>query len=430
MSQVREAIIRLQRQRSVLLDLPPRMSAPPPPKPFPVKWVIMLGFMIALGSLSLDMYLPALPLMAESFGVETGFIANSVPAYFIGLVVGQLFYGPLSDRIGRRRPLYIGITLFIVATIACIFSPNPYVLFAARVLQALGACVTTVVTRAAIRDSLSPIQSAQAYTLMVLVMGVAPIFAPLVGSVLLFFLDWKGIFWFLCGYGVLMLLLTQFYFKETLAKENRTTSSLTKVFEQYIDLFKDKKFVLPALSGGLLMGALFVYVSSASELLMVGYGLSKLQFSIIFGMNSAGFILMTQINQVMSSKYRLVSILRVGALIQAISALCMVTLGLSFGLDTWLPLVLATIFFCVAGLGLTQPNAVAIALAFQRHRAGLASAMQGSLMFFVGIFGGLMLNLFPVNPVGKLGIVMALLMGLGTLMVWRIDKDLSLDEIE
>lgn len=395
---------------------------------FPALWVMMLGLMVAIGPLSIDMYLPALPAMADSFGVSTGFIANSVPAYFVGLVFGQLFYGPFSDRVGRVKPLYLGMSLFVLATLVCILTSNEYLLFAARTFQALGACVTAVVTRAAIRDRLTAKQTAKAFSLMVLVMGLAPILAPSLGAAFLHFFDWHAIFWFLLAFGLLNLLLTKLFFKETLMPEYRNQRPASEVLSQYWDLLKDSRFNLPAIGGGLLMGAMFVYISAASELLMDGYGLSDKQFSIIFGMNAAGFIGLTQVNQWLSNRHRVVSILRFGAMIQAISSFALLCIGLSFGAGAWLPLVLACIFCCIAALGMTQPNAAAIALAFQKQRAGMASALQGSLMFSVGIFGGLLLNLFPVNPVAKLGITMCILMSLGAWLIFRIDRDLNLED--
>lgn len=397
---------------------------------FPSLWVMVMGVMIAIGPLSIDMYLPALPAMAKSFGVSTGFIANSVPAYFIGLVFGQLFYGPFSDKVGRVKPFYIGMAIFVLATIVCLQTENPYVLFTARTFQALGACVTSVVTRAAIRDTLTPKQTAKAFALMMLVMGVAPILAPSLGALLLQFADWHAIFWFLLIYGLLNIGLGKFFLKETLTDEYRNTQPSSQIIKQYVDLLKDQRFSFPAVGAGLLMGAMFVYISSSSELLMDGYGLSESQFSIIFGTNAFGFIALTQLNQWLVNHFRLVSILRFGALLQLSAALVLMTLGLSMGEQAWLPLVLLSIFFCIAALGLSQPNAGAIALAYQKHRAGMASALQGALMFSVGIFGGFLLNLFPFNSVAKLGITMSILMVMGTLLVWKINPDLDLEDIE
>ena len=197
-----------------------------------------------------------------------------------------------------------------------------------------------------------------------------------------------------------------------------------------MSLLKDPSFGYPAIGAGLLMGAMFVYISAAPELLMDGYGLTESQFSIVFGINAAGFIGLTQVNQFLTNRFRLVSLLRFGATMQAIAAIGLLILGVLYGAEAWLPLVLICIFFCIAGLGLTQPNATAIALAFQKHRAGMASALQGSLMFCVGIFGGVFLNMFPVNPVLKLGATMTILMCLGAYSVYRIDRNLNLDETE
>ncbi|MBS9780253.1 MAG: MFS transporter, partial [Moraxellaceae bacterium] len=248
---------------------------------FPTLWIAIMGIMIAIGPLSIDMYLPALPAMADSFGVTTGFIANSVPAYFIGLVFGQLFYGPFSDRVGRTKPLYLGMVIFICATAVCLYTSNPYILFVARVVQALGACVTSVVTRASVRDTLAPQQMVKAFALMFLVMGVAPIFAPFLGTILLQFFDWRILFWFLLAYGFLNIILTKLFLIDTLSEEFRNTEPASKVLHEYWDLLQDYRFTLPAIGAGLLMGAMFTYISSASELLMDGYGLSESQFSIV-----------------------------------------------------------------------------------------------------------------------------------------------------
>ncbi len=396
----------------------------------PVAWIMMLGLIVAVGPLSIDMYLPALPSMADDFGVSTAFMANSVPAYFLGLVFGQLFYGPFSDRVGRVKPLYIGMTLYVIASIVCATTDNEYVLFVGRTMQALGACVGAVVTRAAIRDRLTAKQTAKAFSIMILVMGLAPILAPSLGAVFLQFSSWHSIFWFLAAFGALNLLLTKFFFFETLTEENRNVRPAKEVLSQYWDLLKDPTFSYPAIGGGLLMGAMFVYISSASELIMDTYGVSATHFGWLFGMNAAGFVGLTQLNQWLTNRFRILSILRFGAMMQVISAGVLFVIGLILGTDAWLPLVLACIFFCIAGLGLTQPNASAIALAFQKRRAGMASALQGSLMFSVGIFGGLLLNLFPVNPVLKIGIAMFALMSLGTFLVWKIDRNLNLDDAE
>lgn len=406
------------------------ISTKSPSSDYPITWIMLLGLIVAIGPLTIDAYLPALPSMAKDFGVPTAFIANSVPAYFVGLVVGQLFYGPLSDRIGRITPLYIGMVVYVLASILCATTTNEYVLFIARTVQALGACVGSVVTRAMIRDRMPPKQMAKAFSLMTLVMGVAPILAPALGALLLKIAEWRVIFWFLAGMGVLNIVITKLFLYETLDKENRNHFSLAQLLAQYLELLKDTRFNYPAIGAGLLMGSMFVYISASPELIMENYHVSPQHFSWIFGINAGGFIALTQVNQFLVNRFRLVMLLRFGALMQVIASGSLLILGVLFGTDAWLPLVLISIFFCIAGLGLTQPNAGAIALAFQKHRAGMASALQGSLNFVVGIFGGVMLNLFPINAVAKLGLTMFMLMSIGCILVWQIDKNLDLSNMK
>lgn len=387
----------------------------------------MMGVMIAIGPLAIDMYLPAFPSMAEEFGVSVSDISKSVPFYFIGLVFGQLFYGPLSDRVGRVLPMYLGMTIFVVASVVCAITNDANVLFVARTVQALGACVTGVVTRACIRDTLTPIQSARAFSLMMLVMGVAPILAPSFGAFLLKFANWHVIFWFLAGYGVLNIILTKLFLKETLTDENRNTAPIGETLSGYVDLFKDRTFIVPALAGGLLQGAFFIYLSISSELFMVHFGLSKEQFAIAFGANAFGFMALIQANHALTKKFRLVQLLRFGAFMQLTFAITLLVLGLLGGSFWW---VYGTLFLCIAGLGFTQPNAGAIALAFQKKRAGMASALQGSLQFSVGIFGGLLLSIFEVSPVVKLGMATTTLVAIGVYLVCQIDSKLDLSQIK
>lgn len=399
-------------------------------KAFPTLWVLVLGVMIAIGPLAIDMYLPALPSMAEDFGVSTSNMARSVPAYFIGLVFGQLFYGPFSDRVGRIKPMYIGMAIFIIASVVCATTNHEYVLFVARTLQASGACVTAVIARATIRDTLSPMQSARAFGLMVLVMGVAPILAPTLGAVILQLADWHLLFWFLAIYGVLIVILTKLFLKETLAPENRNTHPMSQTVAGYINLLKDKSFTIPAVAAGLLQGSFFVYLSIASVLFMENYGFSERQFAIAFGANAFGFVALTQINQLLIKRFQLVQLLRFGTLIQVMAALGLLALGVVFGSKAHWVMVFVSIFLCIAGLGLTQPNASAIALAFQKKRAGMAGAMQGALQFVVGIFGGFLLSLFDASPVLKIGITMSALTMAGAYLVCQIDPKLDLSNMD
>lgn len=186
------------------------MSAQQSTQAYSTAWIMLLALLTSLGPLSIDMYLPALPQMAQDFGVSTQMVANTLPAYFLGLALGQLIYGPLSDRIGRKAPLYLGLTLYVLASLLCVFVSNEWSLIAARIVQAVGGCVGVVIARAAIRDRLDMQASAQAFASMMIVMGIAPIIAPSLGAMILKFFSWQAVFVILAVVGLVCLLCVHF----------------------------------------------------------------------------------------------------------------------------------------------------------------------------------------------------------------------------
>lgn len=265
-------------------------------------WIMLLALLTALGPLSIDMYLPALPQMADEFGVSTQMVANTLPAYFLGLAIGQLFYGPVSDRIGRKTPLYFGLTLYVIASLACVLVTNEWALIIARIFQALGGCVGVVIARAAIRDRLDVQGSAQAFSSMMIVMGLAPILAPIFGAWILIFFPWQSIFVCLAMIGVICGLCVHFFFKESLPVERRLKLSTYQVTTLYAAIFKDQSFRIPMLAGCLTGAALFCYISSASAVFMGQYGLSQQHFSYAFAFNAAGIMLMSSLNKHLNTR--------------------------------------------------------------------------------------------------------------------------------
>ncbi len=265
-------------------------------------WIMLLALLTALGPLSIDMYLPALPQMADEFGVSTQMVANTLPAYFLGLAMGQLIYGPVSDRIGRKKPLYFGLALYAIASLACVFASNEWALIAARIFQALGGCVGVVMARAAIRDRLDMQGSAQAFSSMMIVMGLAPILAPIFGAWILNFFPWQAIFITLALIGVMCWLCVHFFFKESLPVERRLKLSVYQVTTLYAAILKDESFRVPMFAGCLTGAALFCYISSASAVFMGQYGLSQQHFSYAFALNAAGIMLMSSINKHLNTR--------------------------------------------------------------------------------------------------------------------------------
>ena len=272
-------------------------------KPYSIFWIMLLALFTSLGPLSIDMYLPALPQMATDFQVSTLQMANTLPAYFMGLAIGQLIYGPISDRIGRKKPLYFGMALYAVASLLCILAPDHWSLIAARILQALGGCVGVVMARAAIRDRLDVQSSAQAFAQMMIVMGVAPIMAPVIGAVMLQYFEWQSIFILLSIIGLICLLCVHFFFEETLKVENRLKLNFKQVLILYSNILQDKSFRLPMLAGCLSGASLFCYISSASAVFMDGYGLSQQQFAFAFALNAMGIILISACNKRLANQF-------------------------------------------------------------------------------------------------------------------------------
>ena len=393
-------------------------------KPYSIFWIMLLALFTSLGPLSIDMYLPALPQMATDFQVSTLQMANTLPAYFMGLAIGQLIYGPISDRIGRKKPLYFGMALYAVASLLCILAPDHWSLIAARILQALGGCVGVVMARAAIRDCLDVQSSAQAFAQMMIVMGVAPIMAPVIGAVMLQYFEWQSIFILLSIIGLICLLCVHFFFEETLKVENRLKLNFKQVLILYSSILQDKSFRLPMLAGCLSGASLFCYISSASAVFMDGYGLSQQQFAFAFALNAMGIILISACNKRLANQFNVFQRLKIGGLIQVSGAIILLIAG--FLSIAPMALVMLGMFLAVSGIGFTGPNAMAIAMAQQGARAGTASAIMGSAQFACGLVGGVILNFLLWGALLNMALLMVMFTLTGLIAVFAVEKQLKL----
>jgi len=393
------------------------MSEQTAQRQYSIGWIMLLALLTALGPLSIDMYLPALPQMAHDFGVSTQMVANTLPAYFFGLAVGQLVYGPLSDRIGRKKPLYFGLALYAVASLFCVLATNEWGLIAARILQALGGCVGVVMARAAIRDRLDVQGSAQAFSSMMIVMGLAPILAPMIGAWILIWFPWQAIFIALSIVGAICWLCVHFFFKETLAIDKRLKLSPYQVVTLYGAIFKDASFRLPMFAGCLTGAALFCYISSAPAVFMDQYGLNQQEFAYAFGLNAFGIMLMSSLNKHLTSRVEITKRLKAGSLVQVTGAIIVFIAGLIPAAPLWL--VMLGLFLAISGIGLTGPNAMALAMSKQGARAGTASAIMGSMQFACGLLGGVLLNFLIWSASLNMGVMMVLFTLSGFIVVLK-----------
>lgn len=394
------------------------MSEKTVPPSYSTHWIVLLALFTSLGPLSIDMYLPALPQMAHDFGVTTQQVANTLPAYFFGLALGQLFYGPLSDRIGRKKPLYFGMALYAVASLLCVFAPNEWALIAIRILQALGGCVGVVMARAAIRDKLDLQGSAQAFASMMIVMGLAPILAPMIGAFILKFFAWQAVFILLSIVGIFCFICVHFFFEETLPVERRLNLNFKQVVLLYSSILKDQSFRMPMLAGCLTGAALFCYISSAASVFMDQFHLGQQQFAYVFGFNAFGIMLLSSLNKRLGHRLSVEQRLKIGGIIQCSGAVILFFAGLMH--QPILAIVMLGLFMTIAGIGFTGPNAMALAMSKQGARAGTASAIMGSAQFFCGLVGGVILNFLSGTALMNMGLLMLIFIGLGCFVIFKL----------
>ena len=396
------------------------MSVSKPTQSYATTWIMLLALLTSLGPLSIDMYLPALPQMANDFGITTQRVANTLPAYFLGLALGQLIYGPLSDRIGRKTPLYFGLLLYICASILCTFANSEWSLIAARILQALGGCVGVVIARAAIRDRLDLQSSAQAFASMMIVMGIAPIIAPSLGALVLLYFSWPAVFVFLSAIGLICLICVHFFFQESLPIERRLNLNIKQVLNLYGAIFKQKSFRWPMLAGCFSGGILFCYISSSASILMDDYGLNQQQFAYAFGVNALGIMLLSSINKKLGRTFSVLQRLKIGAVLQLLGVIVLLSASLLSNVALWI--VLIGMFLAISGIGFTGPNAMALAMAEQGERAGTASAVMGSMQFACGLLAGVMLNFLLWSALANMAIVMLIFVGIMLLSIWKLSQ--------
>ena len=349
------------------------------------RWVLMLGTIIAIGPMTIDMYLPALPTLQAYFGVDTAAVQFTLSIYFIGLACGQLMYGPIADRFGRRRPLLVGLGLYTVASALCAFAPTIEVLSASRLLQALGGCSGMVITRAMVRDRFDPTDTARIYASLVLVMGVAPILAPLVGGQLLGLSGWRSIFVALAVFGMACWTIAYTGLRETLV-ERSAPIRIGRVLRGYARLLMHRRFMGYALATGLSSAGMFSYISGAPFVFIEVFDVPVRHFGLLFGANAAGFVVVSQLNGWFLDRWSPDRVLRWGLRAYVGCGLLMVICALT-GIGGLVGVALP-LFLCVGSLGLIFPNATAMAMEPFGTQAGLAAAGMGTLQFAAAAVGG------------------------------------------
>jgi DHA1 family bicyclomycin/chloramphenicol resistance-like MFS transporter len=348
----------------------------------------LLGALTALGPLGVDMYLPAFPAMGVDLGAPPAAVQRTLATFLFGMAAGQVVVGPLSDRYGRRLPLVAGLALFALASVGCAVAASAEALAWLRLAQALGGCAGMVVARAVVRDVADERGAVRMMATLMLVMGAAPILAPMAGGALLAAFDWRAIFWVLAAYGLAALLLVLLALPESLPPERRRRDGLAAILAVYAQILRDRRFLSCVLAGAIPMLGLFAYLVGSPYVLMEMHGLDPVRYGVAFGSNAFGLILASQ---VISRLVRHVAPPRLllGALVVCAAAGLLVPLAVATGL-LW-PL-LAALFLYLSVMGAVLPLASAQAMAPLGRVAGSASAVIGTMQFGGGAVVGVALG--------------------------------------
>lgn len=375
--------------------------------------ILILGALIAFAPLAIDMYLPAFPAIAAHFDTSPGAVQGTLAAYFIGIALGQSVVGPLSDRFGRLPPLLIGISAFVLASFGAAYAPSIEWLVFARLCQALGGCAGIVISRAMVRDLFDERHSAQVYSLLMLVMGVAPILAPLLGGFFIAHFDWSFIFLFQGAFALLVLVAVWRGLGETLPHEKRLKSSLKSVLYAYLALMRDRQYLAFTFVNAFISASMFAYITGASFIFISFYKATPEQFALIFGGNAAGFIAAAQVNAWLLRRYSGRSIMSVAVGAHLLVAATMLTLNL---ITYDMPVLLGvTLFAQLAVSGFVGANAIAAAMSRAQRNAGAAAALNGIVQFAMAACAGALVGLLDNGTPLPMAAVIFVLSLAGTL---------------
>lgn len=344
---------------------------------------LVLGLVSAVGPFAIDMYLPALPTIGQSLGASPAAVQATLIVFFVALGAGQVVYGPVSDMLGRKRPLYFGLALFGAGSIGCALAPDVPTLIAMRFVQGLGACAGMVVPRAVVRDLHTGTDAARLMSMLMLVFSVSPILAPLSGSLLIDAFGWRAVFWAVLVAAVLAAVLLFTSLPETRPPAERVGSSFAGALQSYGALLKDGHFMGLSLIGGFGVASFFAYLANSSFVLIDHYGLSPRQYSVAFAANAASFIGVSQLTARWGARFGLARMVKVA--VTAYAVLMAIALLLQLAGVQDLAVMLGLLFVGYGALGLVVPATMVLAMDDHGPIAGTASALGGTLHFACGI---------------------------------------------
>jgi len=347
------------------------------------RYAIVLGLLTAIGPCAIDMYLPALPAIGHALGAGPHAVQASLMAFFIATAAGQLIAGPLSDIFGRKRPMYVGLAVFVAASIGCALAPSIGVLIAFRFLQGLGACACMVTPRAVVRDLHTGTEAARLMSLLILVYSVSPILAPLVGSFVADAANWRAVFWVIGALALLAMAMVAVFLPETRPPAARQQSSLRGAMASYGVLLRDRHFLAVAFMASLTLSGFFIYVANSSFVMSTHFGVSPRLYAVLFALNAVSMIAASQMNGWLAARFGIRRVLRTAVIAHAITTALLLLVSALAGVDRLG--VLVGFLVVVYGLnGVIVPSAFVVAMEGHAARAGTASALLGTLNFAGG----------------------------------------------
>ncbi|MBO1581728.1 multidrug effflux MFS transporter [Bacillus sp. XF8] len=369
-------------------------------------WMILvLGTLTAIGPLSIDMYLPSLPKLTDDLQTNASLAQLTLTACLLGLSVGQLFVGSISDIYGRRKPLIIALIIYVASSLLCAVAPSIWSLVLLRFLQGASGSAGIVISRAMVRDMYSGSEMTKFFSLLMLVNGAAPILAPIIGGQLLQFTSWRGVFIVLGAISVFMLVSATFVLRETLPLEERETGGLSGTLATYGNLLKDRLFMGYALSQGLVSAAMFAYISGSPFVLQNIYGASPQEFSLFFAINGIGIIIASQITGRLAGKISEKTLFVTGIGVAAVGGISLLlTIVLGIGLIG----VLCSLFLVVSSVGVVSTTGFSLAMRNQKQAAGTASALLGLLQFISGALVAPLVGIGGTHTALPMGVIIAL----------------------
>lgn len=374
------------------------------------RWLILVAAMTGVGPVSIDMYLPGFPAIQHELGSRG--VETTMAAYLVGIAVGQLFYGPLSDRFGRKPPLYVGFVLYVLGALGCALASSMPMLIVMRVVQALGGCAGIVVGRAIVRDRCEPHEAARVFTMLMMIFALGPVLAPALGGVIVTAFGWRATFVFQCVFGLVLLFAMHSMLRESLDTSTAPRLSITSIGRAYLRLAADRRLVGYSLLGGFGFGAMFSYVTGAPIVLTQRYGLSPQQFGGLIGLNGLAFMAASRLNMSSLRSLGPQEVLARYVWVPPVIGIALSSLALLWDLPLWVLVTLQLSFF--VSIGRVNPNVVALALAPHGRDAGTASALMGALQSMLATIAGLAVAVCNDGTIGTLTSLMAA----GAILAW------------